>query len=75
MDGSSNLCHNVTVNNALFPSEHDGSLDYDLLGQLGLTKMRKCDALFFFQLLLPIIKALAGAGEESSDIALPSLHL
>ena len=40
----------------LFPESRKGCLDGELLQQLGLTKekMQLCDALFFYQLLLPI---------------------
>ena len=40
----------------LFPEERKGSLDADTLKKLGLTKERvqSLDALFFFQLILPI---------------------
>ena len=39
-----------------FPDERKGSLDAVMLENMGLTKerMRGCDALFFYQLLLPI---------------------
>ena len=40
----------------LFPADRDVTLDATLLKKLGLTKQRmvECDALFFYQLLLPI---------------------
>ena len=40
----------------MFPKEMDGCLDSDILKKLGLTKsrMEKRDALFFYQLILPI---------------------
>lgn len=40
----------------LFPKEMGGQLDVEILKKLGLTKRRMtdCDALFFFQLLLPL---------------------
>ena len=40
----------------MFPESRKGCLDADLLKQLGLTKekMQMCDALFFYQLLLPV---------------------
>jgi hypothetical protein len=44
------------TNTNMFPKEMDGSLDPVVLQKLGLTKerMQKGDALFFYQLLLPI---------------------
>ena len=41
----------------LFPSDRQGSLDADLLRKLGLTTQRinDQDALFFYQLLLPMV--------------------
>ncbi len=41
----------------LFPADRDATLDGRFLKKLGLTKQRmvECDALFFFQLLLPIV--------------------
>ena len=40
----------------MFPKEMEGSLDYDLLKKLGMSKDRivQKDALFFYQLILPI---------------------
>lgn len=41
----------------LFPEDRDVQLDKDYLRKMGLTKkrMEDCDALFFYQLLLPIV--------------------
>ena len=41
----------------LFPKDRSVQLDADVLKRLGLTKQRieNCDALFFYQLLLPIV--------------------
>jgi hypothetical protein len=41
----------------LFPADRDATLDGRFLKKLGLTKQRmvECDALFFYQLLLPIV--------------------
>ena len=41
----------------LFPEDRDVQLDKDYLRKMGLTKkrMKECDALFFYQLLLPIV--------------------
>ena len=45
----------ATTNN-MFPNEMDGCLDADVLKKYGLTKpkMVACDALFFYQLILPL---------------------
>lgn len=42
--------------NDMFPDSRKGCLDAELLRRLGLTgaRMEKCDALFFYQLILPI---------------------
>ena len=41
----------------LFPEDRDVQLNKDYLRKMGLTKkqMEDCDALFFYQLLLPIV--------------------
>ncbi len=41
----------------LFPADRDATLDGRFLKKLGLTKQRmlECNALFFYQLLLPIV--------------------
>jgi hypothetical protein len=47
--------HGATNTN-MFPKEMNGCLDANVLKKLGLTKkgMTKCDALFFYQLILPL---------------------
>lgn len=62
MDGSNpsttrfNCCLGATKYN-LFPKDWEVQLDANGLKSLGLTqdRMVKCDALFFYQLLLPLI--------------------
>lgn len=51
-----NSARNGATPSNLFPKERKGYLDKELLECLGLTaeRMRKPDALFFFQLILPI---------------------
>ena len=52
---NNNYRKHVTPDN-MFPQERKGCLDVDKLRSLGLSKarMKDCDALFFYQLLLPI---------------------
>ena len=47
--------HRVGCDN-MFPDDRKGRLNPDLLEMMGLTseRMQECDALFFYQLLLPI---------------------
>ena len=51
----------------LFPEERNSTLDKDILQRLGLNKerMKDCDSLFFFQLLLPFCNPkLSGIHED-----------
>ena len=55
----------------LFPDETKGYLDADILRELGLTKevMESVDALFFFQLLLPLCDPAQSGVEDDPRIA------
>ncbi len=52
----------------LFPADRDITLDGTFLKKLGLSKQRmeECDALFFYQLLLPIVDpAMSGIKDDT----------
>ncbi len=52
----------------LFLADRDATLDGTFLKKLGLTKQRmvECDALFFYQLLLPIVDpSMSGIKEDT----------
>jgi hypothetical protein len=52
----------------LFPPDRQVQLDVNYLKKMGLTRKRmvECDALFFYQLLLPIVNpAMSGINENS----------
>ncbi len=52
----------------LFPADRDVTLDVTFLKKMGLSKQRmeECDALFFYQLLLPIVNpAMSGIKDDT----------
>jgi hypothetical protein len=65
----------------LFPTDRDDKLDVTFLKKMGLSKQRmeQCDALFFYQLLLPIVNpAMLGIDDDTrmgyyEDVLLYSL--
>jgi hypothetical protein len=50
-------CRFGTTREDLFPTDRDDKLDVAFLKKMGLTKQRmlECNALFFYQLILPIV--------------------
>jgi hypothetical protein len=55
--GDTNFRDGASKDSSLFPEEHKGKLDADLLEKLGMTRERleQEDFLFFYQLILPIM--------------------
>jgi hypothetical protein len=55
--GDTNFRDGASKDSSLFPEEHKGKLDADLLEKLGMSRERleQEDFLFFYQLILPIM--------------------
>ncbi len=67
-DGRKKIQQERTADLNLFPADRDVTLDVTYLKKMGLSKQRmeECNALFFYQLLLPIVDpAMSGINGDT----------